>query len=198
MTPRPIFPSVGAELGISSRKKPVSEVFSSLHTVYETIICIELRKGAEGMVQYYVENSTAHRSKDEKKQRERVNENIASYKDISHYAPSWLDTKAKNVYKEIIKNSKKGRLKALDKYNLAVFCSNYVKVQEASAHLEKEGLVKKDKPNPYFRIYNQLSEVLRKEANDLGISLSARARLELHETQTEEQQDDPMKEFFDD
>lgn len=150
------------------------------------------------MVQYYVENSTAHRSKDEKKQRERVNENIASYKDISHYAPSWLDTKAKNVYKEIIRNSKKGRLKALDKYNLAVFCSNYVKVQEASAHLTKEGLVKKDKPNPYFRIYNQLSEVLRKEANDLGISLSARSRLELHETQTEENTKDPMKEFFDD
>lgn len=150
------------------------------------------------MVQYYAENSTAHRSNDEKKQRERVNEAIASYKDISHYAPAWLDTKAKNVYKEIIRNSKKGRLKALDKYNLAVFCSNYVKVQEASAHLTKEGLVKKDKPNPYFRVYNQLSETLRKEANDLGISLSARSRLELHETQTEENTKDPMKDFLDD
>lgn len=150
------------------------------------------------MVQYYAENSTAHRSNDEKKQRERVNENIASYKDISHYAPSWLDAKAKNVYKEIIRNSKKGRLKALDKYNLAVFCSNYVKVQEASAHLTEEGLVQKDKQNPYFRVYNQLSETLRKEANDLGISLSARARLELHETQTEENTKDPMKDFLDD
>ena len=29
------------------------------------------------MVQYYAENSTAHRSNDEKKQRERVNEAIA-------------------------------------------------------------------------------------------------------------------------
>lgn len=157
-----------------------------------------LKKGVERMVQYYAENSTAHRSNDEKKQRERVNEAIASYKDISHYAPAWLDTKAKNVYKEVIRNSKKGRLKALDKYNLAVFCSNYVKVQEASAHLTEEGLVKKDKPNPYFRVYNQLSETLRKEANDLGISLSARSRLELHETQTEENTKDPMKDFLDD
>ena len=71
-------------------------------------------------------------------------------------------------------------------------------MQEASAHLTEEGLVKKDKPNPYFRVYNQLSETLRKEANDLGISLSARSRLELHETQTEENTKDPMKDFLDD
>lgn len=43
MTPPPIFLSVGAELGISSRKKPVSEFFSSLHAVYEAIVCIELK-----------------------------------------------------------------------------------------------------------------------------------------------------------
>lgn len=43
MTPRPIFQSVGAELGWFSRKKPVLEVSPSLHTVYETIICIELK-----------------------------------------------------------------------------------------------------------------------------------------------------------
>lgn len=150
------------------------------------------------MPNYYHSNPAGHLSKDEREQRKKINKNIASFKDISHYAPNWLDDDAKKVYKEIIKNEQKGSLKALDKYSLSIFCATYVAVANAGQHLRKEGLIIKGKENPYYRPFRQLSEALRKQANDLALSPASRSRFVLNETKKEDNDlsDDPMKDFL--
>jgi len=85
----------------------------------------------------------------------------------------------------------------LDRAMLASYCRAYATIQTCENDIRKNGLVQTNqetgarKPNPYVALQSQAMKDLKSLANDLGMSLSSRARMELNK-----QKDDAPEDSF--
>lgn len=111
--------------------------------------------------------------------------------------PAWMNTDQREAWQYAIDHAPAGLLFKLDRSILAVWVVAECIHREATEKLQASGLLVKTKngqpmQSPFLPIVNRQAVVMLRAAEQLGFSPSARARVELHEPQEE----DETEKFF--
>ena len=122
---------------------------------------------------------SGHYTVQQQKERHLANDYLKQYDKIDVSAPEWLDDTAKSIFTDTIEASRESTLKQLDLPLLATYAQTYATIIEVSEKLQKQGITLKDgRVNPLFRVFNMQTKNLKELSTELGISPSARARIE--------------------
>ena len=147
----------------------------------------------------------SHLTKAEIESRKRKEEELNKLATDKIKPPSWLSSRAKKIFKDIVKELEAiSLLVNIDTYNLAVLSDAMDKFINATLELQTKGLIEEialknggtsTQANPLVGIHIKYSEVVRKISNDFA--LTPQARLKIIERATPELNDDE-KQFEDD
>ena len=118
-------------------------------------------------------------------------------------APSTLDRKGKAIFKALVEDLKKSGLNInnLDFYLLEILANAIAVMQDAQAHIKKEGAViiytnksGADNPtaNPYVGIYQKYYAIFKDCSAKLGLSPSDRAKLALLKVNADAEKEDEL------
>lgn len=143
-----------------------------------------------------------HYTNDEKKQHIQVeNALLNNYPELKEEAPEWLTGNALKEWQHLTPYLKANTpISDMDTGLLASYCVLYATIQDTQSDIDKLGTTYVDeatgtlKTNPAIRVQLQAIKDLKAVANDLGLSISSRARLELNKAKNEPS--DPFKELL--
>lgn len=138
-----------------------------------------------------------HLTNDEIDQRKDSEQALFNYPKLQDEPPEWLHDRALTEWRRVVPYLKSNTpISELDRAMLASYCRSYAMVQTTEDDIRKNGLVQtikengSRKPNPYVAIQSQALKDMKAIANDLGMTLSSRARMELNKASNEQPQDE--------
>lgn len=134
-----------------------------------------------------------HLTNEEKAQRQEMQKRLYEYSMLKGTPPKWLSEYAKTEWDRIVPILiEETPISELDSGLLATYCETLATVRECSEHIAKDGSLIVNtqsggvKPNPYVSIRERAIKDLRSLSNDLGLSISSRAKLALNKAQDDE------------
>ena len=137
-----------------------------------------------------------HLTNDERDQRKDAETALFDYPSLDLTPPDWLHDRALTEWQRVAPYLKANTpISELDRAMLASYCRAYATIQTCENDIRKNGLVQTNqktgarKPNPYVALQSQSMKDLKSLANDLGMSLSSRARMELNKQKDETPED---------
>ncbi|MFC6181499.1 phage terminase small subunit P27 family [Lactiplantibacillus daowaiensis] len=137
-----------------------------------------------------------HLTNEERDQRKDAETALFDYPSLDLTPPDWLHDRALTEWKRVSPYLKANTpISELDRALLASYCRAYATIQTCESDIRKNGLVQTNqktgarKPNPYVALQSQATRDLKALANDLGMSLSSRARMELNKQKDETPED---------
>ena len=140
---------------------------------------------------------TKHLTNEEIEQRKDMEKSLFEYPELGNKAPDWLSGRALTEWNRIVPYLKQNTpVSELDRSLLATYCKLYSVVQTCNTDITKHGLVitNKDngskKKNPYIEIMSTAIKDMKAIANDLGMTISSRARMELHKAKSDKPKDE--------
>lgn len=138
-----------------------------------------------------------HLTNNEIDQRKDSEQALFDYPQLQDEPPEWLHDRALTEWQRVVPYLKSNTpISELDRAMLASYCRSYATVQTAEADIRKHGLVQTNKetgsrkPNPYVAIQSQALKDMKSIANDLGMTLSSRARMELNKAANNQPRDE--------
>ena len=137
-----------------------------------------------------------HLTNEERDQREDAEKVLFDYPTLESAPPDWLHDRALTEWRRVVPYLKENTpISELDRAMLASYCRAYATIQTCENDIRKNGLVQTNqktgvrKPNPYVALQSQAMKDLKALANDLGMSLSSRARMELNKQKDDKPED---------
>lgn len=134
-----------------------------------------------------------HLTNEEKAQRQEMQKRLYEYSMLKGNPPKWLSEYAKTEWDRIVPILiEEMPISELDSGLVATYCETLATIRECSEHIAKDGslIVSTQsggvKPNPYVNIRERATKDLRSLSNDLGLSISSRAKLALNKAQDDE------------
>lgn len=95
--------------------------------------------------------------------------------------PAWLDTGAKNTFKEVANYLVEAQIvNNLDVTALAIYCDTYYDYKACKRQIKKNGYMIKGKINPYVKEKRNDAILLDKYGRQLGLTPQARVSLAIH------------------
>lgn len=144
-----------------------------------------------------LDNMRKHLTNSEIDQRKDSEQALFDYPKLQNEPPEWLYGRALTEWQRVVPYLKSNTpISELDRAMLASYCRSYAIVQAADVDIKKHGLVQTNKetssrkPNPYVAIQSQALKDMKSIANDLGMTLSSRARMELNKAKSDKPQDE--------
>lgn len=138
-----------------------------------------------------------HLTNEERDQRKDAETALFDYPVLDLTPPDWLHDRALTEWQRVVPYLKSNTpISELDRAMLASYCRAYATVQTAEADLRKHGLVQTNKetgsrkPNPYVAIQSQAMKDMKAIANDLGMSINSRAKLEMNKAKNDKPKDE--------
>ena len=110
--------------------------------------------------------------------------------------PSWLNGEARREWQRVApKLTALGLLTELDRTALTAFCVAWAHLREAEAAVQRDGLTVPGyrgapRKHPALTVINQATQQLRAWALELGLTPSARSRLDLPPPEDDDAEDD--------
>lgn len=147
-----------------------------------------------------LETVKSHLSEEEKFQRKDMQASMFAYPELNVTPPGWLHGSAITEWNRVVPYLKANTpISELDRSLLATYCEDYRLIQAAEADLKKHGIVQTGKTgvrkkNPYVDVLSTATKDLKSLANDLGMSIGSRARMELNKAKTKETPKDKFEE----
>lgn len=149
-----------------------------------------------------VDSLKGHWTKSQLADREEVQENLKNnYDSIDEETPEELQGYAREEWLRIVPLLKKYTPASnLDRSQLINYCLLAQTVHDCQEHIIKDGLCITtdkgiDKANPYFTMQDKAIKNMRSIANDFGLTLSSRAKIENQKVQ-QKAPDDPFASFL--
>ncbi|MGJ3734814.1 phage terminase small subunit P27 family [Lactiplantibacillus plantarum] len=137
-----------------------------------------------------------HLTNDERYERKDAEKALFDYPVLDLTPPDWLHDRALTEWQRVAPYLKANTpISELDRAMLASYCRAYATVQTCENDIRKNGLVQTNqetgvrKANPYVALQSQAMKDMKAIANDLGMSLSSRARMELNKQKDETPED---------
>lgn len=134
-----------------------------------------------------------HLTNEEKAQRQEMKKRLYEYSELQTDPPKWLSGYAKEEWLKLVPILiEETPISELDSGLLATYCETLATIRDCSEHIAEEGglIVNTQnggvKPNPYVNIRERATKDLRSLSNDLGLSISSRAKLALNKAQDDE------------
>lgn len=127
---------------------------------------------------------TKHLTNEEKAQRKEMEETLNQYSKLDIMPPDWLTDYALEEWNRVTPILlKETPVSELDKGLLVAYCETYSLIKTCTLAIKKEGTVVGGKENRNLRLREKAVKDLRSLSNDLGLSISSRARLALNKAQ---------------
>lgn len=142
-----------------------------------------------------LDNMDKHLTNEEKAQRKDLQQALFEYPKLNAKAPDWLSGRALTEWNRIVPLLRKETpISELDRSLLATYCRLYAAIQTCNDDIKKHGLVITTdnvtrKKNPYVDIMSQSIKDMKSIAVELGMTIQARAKMELKKSKSDQPQD---------
>lgn len=148
------------------------------------------------------EEGNAHRSNEQKAQREDAKRELFEFEPLTSDPPIWLAESAKSEWRRLVPVMKKDYPLSETDYGLLIaYCLSYSRVKTAEREIKKNGTFITNqnngtkKVNPAVAMQSQAFKDMKSAASALGMTLEARSRMALNKAK-EQKELDPFQELI--
>lgn len=158
--------------------------------------------------QIIAKGNKSHLTKDEIAERRVAEETLKKLATDKIKPPTWLDTPAKKIFKDTVKELQSiGLLANVDTYNLAIMSNSMQKYIECTQRLHSDDMVitsinksgnEYQSENPLINIQKKYAETVIKLSTEFGLTPSARLKIIQSNTQDQDEEEEEFHGDFGD
>ena len=148
-----------------------------------------------------VELKKGNLTKDVYEKRKANEDKLKGDKAISNRPPSYLCSRGKKIYENIVASLPEDFLNNTDEYVVAIVADSLAKMQECQKIIKKEGLLVEYTntagatnidQNKAVLVYQKYCEIFKKYVGEIGLSPSARSKMALIINENDENKQNPL------
>lgn len=135
----------------------------------------------------------SHRTKEERLQMEKQEEELYNYKPISlDVVPQGITKEGWTYYETLVPQMSQLPISQLDAGMLVIYCNTYAIYADAVQEVSQYGYLDENgKPSGAFKVMNESAKQLKSIAGSLGLSIDSRMKLVIPQVK-EKEEDDPF------
>lgn len=135
----------------------------------------------------------SHRTKEERLQMEKQEEELYNYKPISlDVVPQGITKEGWTYYETLVPQMSQLPISQLDAGMLVIYCNTYAIYADAVQEVSQYGYLDENgKPSGAFKVMNESAKQLKSIAGSLGLSIDSRMKLVIPQVK-EKEDDDPF------